>query len=147
MARMWTMAGASAAALLTASAAQAGDHGWKTASDVGVAALVAAAFADSTAQRDWRGDEQLALSLGATGLATYGLKQAFPERRPNGRNDESFPSGHTSVSFAAAGYLQGRYGWRTGLPAVAAAAQARIEHADLAALLYVQGYRREDFAA
>jgi phosphoserine phosphatase len=31
-------------------------------------------------------------------------------------------------------------------PAVAAAAAARIEHGDLTALLYLQGYRREEFA-
>jgi phosphoserine phosphatase len=31
-------------------------------------------------------------------------------------------------------------------PAVAAAAHARIDHADLTALLYAQGYRREEFA-
>jgi phosphoserine phosphatase len=31
-------------------------------------------------------------------------------------------------------------------PAVAAAAHARIDHADLTALLYAQGFRREDFA-
>jgi phosphoserine phosphatase len=32
-------------------------------------------------------------------------------------------------------------------PAVAAAAHARLDHADLTALLYAQGYRRADFAA
>ncbi len=32
-------------------------------------------------------------------------------------------------------------------PAVAAAAHARIDHADLTALLYAQGFRREEFAA
>jgi phosphoserine phosphatase len=32
-------------------------------------------------------------------------------------------------------------------PAVAAAAQARIDHGDLTALLYMQGYRRDEFAA
>ncbi|MCP8937209.1 phosphoserine phosphatase SerB [Alsobacter sp. SYSU M60028] len=32
-------------------------------------------------------------------------------------------------------------------PAVAAAAHARIDHADLSALLYVQGYRRDEFVA
>ena len=32
-------------------------------------------------------------------------------------------------------------------PKVAAAAPARIDHADLTALLYVQGYRREEFVA
>jgi len=30
-------------------------------------------------------------------------------------------------------------------PKVAAAAHARIDHGDLTALLYLQGYRREDF--
>ena len=30
-------------------------------------------------------------------------------------------------------------------PEVAAAAQARIEHGDLTALLYAQGYRRDEF--
>jgi phosphoserine phosphatase len=32
-------------------------------------------------------------------------------------------------------------------PAVAAAAAARIDHGDLTALLYMQGYKREEFAA
>jgi phosphoserine phosphatase len=32
-------------------------------------------------------------------------------------------------------------------PLVAAATQARVDHADLTALLYAQGYRREEFAA
>jgi phosphoserine phosphatase len=32
-------------------------------------------------------------------------------------------------------------------PAVAAAAHARVDHGDLTALLYIQGYRRKDFAA
>ncbi|MDO9224324.1 MAG: HAD hydrolase family protein, partial [Caulobacter sp.] len=32
-------------------------------------------------------------------------------------------------------------------PIVAAQADARVDHADLTALLYFQGYRREDFAA
>jgi phosphoserine phosphatase len=32
-------------------------------------------------------------------------------------------------------------------PVVAAAAPARIDHGDLTALLYVQGYRREEFAS
>jgi phosphoserine phosphatase len=31
-------------------------------------------------------------------------------------------------------------------PKVAQAAPARIEHGDLTALLYVQGYKREEFA-
>lgn len=107
---------------LAATPALAGDHGWSRASDVGVAALMAAAFGTSAAKQDWEGGKEAAVSIGATALEAYGLKEAFPEERPNGRNNKSFPSGHTAVSFAAAGYLQERYGWQVGLPATAAAA-------------------------
>ena len=34
----------------------------------------------------------------------------------------SFPSGHSSVSFASAAFLQRRYGWKVGAPAYAVAA-------------------------
>ena len=50
-------------------------------------------------------------------LASEGLKQVFPEERPDLSNRKSFPSGHTSVSFAAAASLQNRYGWKVGVPA------------------------------
>ena len=33
----------------------------------------------------------------------------------------SFPSGHATISFCTAEFLRGRYGWRLGLPAYAAA--------------------------
>lgn len=42
------------------------------------------------------------------------------ERRPNGGN-QSFPSGHTSISFSAAEFMRERYGWEYGLPAYAVA--------------------------
>src|SRR3546814_13304154 len=50
-------------------------------------------------------------------LVTQGLKEVFPSRRPDGSDDKSFPSGHTSTSFAAAATLHNRYGWEAGLPA------------------------------
>ena len=52
---------------------------------------------------------------------TYGLKHSFPEERPDRSDRRSFPSGHTSISFAAAASLEKRYGWQVGLPALAAA--------------------------
>ncbi|MBW8815457.1 MAG: phosphatase PAP2 family protein [Caulobacterales bacterium] len=108
-------------ATLGAGPAAASDKGWRTVADVGLGGLAAAALGETAYERDWTGGKELALSLGVTEAETYGLKHAFPERRPNGRNNQSFPSGHTSLSFAAAGYLQERYGWQVGLPATAVA--------------------------
>ena len=54
-------------------------------------------------------------------VTSYGLKTVISKERPDGRDDESFPSSHTAVSFHAAGYLHERYGWKWGLPAYVAA--------------------------
>lgn len=110
------------AALLLASPAQASDKGWGTASDVGRDALVVTALGLPTVQGDWQGTRQAAFSLGATFAVTFGLKQLVHEERPDESDDKSFPSGHTSSSFAAAATLQKRYGWQVGLPAHAVAA-------------------------
>lgn len=110
------------AALLLASPAQASDTGWGTASDVGRDALVVTALGLPTVQGDWQGTRQAAFSLGATFAVTSGLKQLVHEERPDESDDKSFPSGHTSSSFAAAATLQKRYGWQVGLPAHAVAA-------------------------
>ena len=60
--------------------------------------------------------ESAALNLGVT----YGLKYTVDEKRPKG-GGQSFPSGHTSVSFASAEFLRKRYGWAYGAPAYALA--------------------------
>ena len=78
---------------------------------------------------DGEGALQLAESLGATLAVTFGLKYSVHETRPNG-GQHSFPSGHTSVSFASAEFLRKRYGWEYGVPAYAAAsfvAYSRVE--------------------
>ena len=58
------------------------------------------------------------------------LKKAVQRERPDGADTRSFPSGHTSVSFASATVLQRELGWKVGIPAYAAATyvgMARIE--------------------
>jgi hypothetical protein len=60
---------------------------------------------------------------------TGGIKLSVRRGRPDG-TEFSFPSGHTSVSFAAATVLQKHFGWRGGIPAYAAAtyiATSRIQ--------------------
>ncbi|HET7619915.1 MAG TPA: phosphatase PAP2 family protein [Vicinamibacterales bacterium] len=51
---------------------------------------------------------------------THGLKFAVGRTRPDG-TQFSFPSGHSSASFATADILQQHFGWKVGLPAYALA--------------------------
>lgn len=91
--------------------------------------LPAAAIGSSAWHRDGDGLIEFGESAATTLAATYGLKYAVNEKRPNG-GSHSFPSGHTSISFASAEYLRKRYGWEYGVPAYAAAsfvAYSRVE--------------------
>ena len=90
--------------------------------DVAAIALPTAALIGVLAQKDWKGLLQGVETAGATAAATLILKYAVKERRPDGSNMHSFPSGHSSVSFASAAFLQRRYGWKVGGPAYAVAA-------------------------
>jgi membrane-associated phospholipid phosphatase len=104
-------------AVCVADPAMASPKSWDNASTIGVDVLAAAALAVPAVQGDWKGDLQAAESMGAAFALTYGLKKAFPEWRPDHSDRQSFPSSHTSLSFAAAATLQNRYGWELGLPA------------------------------
>ncbi|RST31793.1 phosphatase PAP2 family protein [Sphingomonas ginkgonis] len=108
-----------AATIVAASspAAAASHHAWDQASSIGRDALVVVALGFPAVQGDWNGDAQAALSMGAAFGATQILKHTIHEERPDNSDNQSFPSGHTSVSFAAAASLEKRYGWQVGLPA------------------------------
>lgn len=105
------------ATLFLATPVHANDNDWANASDIGRGALVVAALGVPAAQGDWDGAKQAAFSLGATYAVTSGLKLVIEEERPDESNDKSFPSGHTSSSFAAAATLHKRHGWKVGIPA------------------------------
>ncbi len=83
-------------------AAAADESAWRTASDVGVVVLMATAVAVPLVDSDDAGARQAALSLVAISAVTEGLKAVVDKQRPDGSGDDSFPSGHTARSFAAA---------------------------------------------
>jgi membrane-associated phospholipid phosphatase len=112
---------AAATIALLPSVAHAGGHGWDVASSVARDALVVSALGVPAVRGDWRGDLQAGGAMLAAGGTTWILKDLVRERRPDGSDRQSFPSGHTSVSFAAAASLEKHYGWRAGLPALAVA--------------------------
>ncbi len=63
----------------------------------------------------------LAQGLLVVNTVTGGLKEVTGRYRPDGYDDYSFPSGHTSSSFMWATVLSRHYGWKKALPAYAAA--------------------------
>ncbi len=95
--------------------------GVRTSTDVVLIALPTAALAGTLIAQDWEGLKEGAFTAAATLGATYILKYAVKERRPDHSDYHSFPSGHTSCTFATAAYLQRRYGWKFGGPAYALA--------------------------
>ena len=95
---------------------------WDTSGSVARDVLVVTALALPAVKGDWKGEVQAIASIGGAFLVTRVLKETVKSRRPDGSDRHSFPSGHTSASFAAAATLHNRYGWKIGLPAHAVAA-------------------------
>lgn len=98
------------------------EKSWATASDIGAYGLTAVAIGLPLAKGDTNGALQAGGSVAAAQLVTFGLKEAFPELRPDGSDRKSFPSGHTSMAFASASSLFNRHGQSVGIPALAVAA-------------------------
>lgn len=108
----------------------AGSENWRQVSDIGVGALLAASVGLPLADGDGAGAWLAVESFVAASLVTEGLKAGVPRVRPDGSDSHSFPSGHTSRSFAAATSLMRRQGSQVGLPALGVAGMvgvARVE--------------------
>ncbi|HEU5296015.1 MAG TPA: phosphatase PAP2 family protein [Burkholderiaceae bacterium] len=108
-----------------------------------LAACTGGAIADSDAERQagdvlatamplgtlgvelWRGEttgaKQFALSFVVTVSATEVLKRTTHVERPDGTNDQSFPSGHAARAFSSATYVHRRYGFGDAWPLYALA--------------------------
>ncbi|WP_221791857.1 phosphatase PAP2 family protein [Aquisediminimonas sediminicola] len=107
-----------AALCLIAAPAWAVSHqDWDTASSIGAYGLTAIAIGWPLLEHDRAGALQAVASGGAAELVAQGLKATIHETRPDGSNRRSFPSGHTSVAFAAAASLYERQGPQAGVAA------------------------------
>lgn len=93
----------------------------EAAADVLRIAIPAVAWGATQLLDDSEGEKQFYYSFASNVLATYGMKQLISKQRPNGEDDDAFPSGHASMAFQGAAFLQQRYGWQYGLPAYALA--------------------------
>lgn len=105
------VAGLCAAALLCAPQASFADSkaDWDKLSTALSLGLVGGAAAYSFEQSDKPGLMEFAKGMGSTILLTHALKTLVHERRPDGSDNASFPSGHTSAAMAAATFLSIRY--------------------------------------
>lgn len=92
-------------------------------------ALPGAAVGISVIKKDWQGTSQVARTLIATRLTVFAMKKLIDAERPNG-SSKSFPSGHTAISFAAAGFMQKRYGWKCGIAFLIAASYVGFSRID-----------------
>jgi len=101
---------------------------WNRFADAGRAVLVGTATV--LPQRASRTRVSAGACLLAIKLMTEVLKKIVPERRPDGEDDESFPSEHAAACVAAAMIIERQYPGRIGALACALAAtvsMARIE--------------------
>jgi membrane-associated phospholipid phosphatase len=89
----------------------------ETSGDLLALALPSAALGLTIKHHDRDGRRQFYKAFGANIAATWVLKEAIDKKRPNGRGHDAFPSGHSSVAFQSAAFIQRRYGIRSAWPA------------------------------
>jgi membrane-associated phospholipid phosphatase len=85
--------------------------------------IPASAYGMTYLKDDKTGRSQFLKTFLSTAGVTYGLKLAVDKERPDG-GSHSFPSGHASIAFSGASFIQKRYGWKPGIPAYMAASLA-----------------------
>lgn len=94
--------------------------------DVIAISLPAASIIGTAIAGDWEGLKQIGFTALLAGGSTLLLKYTIRELRPDHSSYNSFPSMHSTVSFASAAYLQRRYGWKFGAPAYALATYVAV---------------------
>ena len=84
--------------------------------------IPASAWITTLAIDDTQGQYDFYKSFFSTFATTHALKLTVKEERPDGSNEQSFPSGHTSASFQGATFIHLRYGMKYAAVAYVGAA-------------------------
>ncbi|SNT70178.1 phosphatase PAP2 family protein [Psychrobacter sp. LV10R520-6] len=108
----------------------ANTSGIEKAGDIIAIAIPAIAYGSTYYKDDKSGRQQFYQAFGTNLAVTYGLKAIINKERPNGSDDKSFPSSHTSVAFQGASFIHKRYGLEYSIPAYIGAgfvAYSRLE--------------------
>ena len=83
--------------------------------DVMMVMSSAYAFGMTVANEDYVGMLELGGSILAAQLTSETIKLLEIERRPNGKDKKSLPSGHAAGAFSGAMFVHKRYGWKPAL--------------------------------
>ncbi len=89
----------------------------ETAGDIVMVAIPAYAYGSTYYMDDPEGRQQFYKSFATNAVATYGLKSVVDKDRPDHSDNDSFPSGHTSIAFQGASFIHKRYGFEKSIPA------------------------------
>jgi membrane-associated phospholipid phosphatase len=89
----------------------------ETSGDILLFAMPAVALGSTIIIGDKKGTWQFTKGFLLNEAITLSLKGIISRERPNMKNNNSFPSGHTSTTFQSASFIQKRYGWKYGIPA------------------------------
>ncbi len=84
--------------------------------DFGSFAIPLSAFLITLHKEDQEGSFEMLEGAFWTLTATHGTKYFVDAERPNGKDFNSFPSGHTSATFQGASFLHFRYGFKFSIP-------------------------------
>lgn len=98
--------------------------------DIVAVAIPALAYGSTYYKEDKDGRQQFYKSFTTNLVATQVLKSAIDKERPNGSDDNSFPSRHVSVASQGASFIHKRYGLNYSIPAYVGAgfvAYTRLE--------------------
>ena len=83
---------------------------WDKLSTAFVLGLAGGAELQTLTQRDKAGQWEFFKTMAATLALSQGLKAVIHKQRPDGSSNDSFPSAHTALAFAAASYFDIRFG-------------------------------------